>query len=1045
MAGFDPNRVWEALPTQPTPVDQLPLSVRERAIAAGYQEVVGYLVPPVAGGGTASGASAPASGTMSGADRGAAVSVVPVTPPSPAATGATATASPPSPNPLVPPSAIGALFNAAAGAAAAIPSLAGYGPVDPVAAGLADGTYDRAAYEAAMGAGSSSAPSTPAVDPATQWANAAGAGGGDWNGASPPRPPVVAPGSQAERDGAGTQDIPNGGPGSPGYSNAPRPEDGLTGFVDRDGNGRDDRTQTTVGPTQFALPYGPLQGMPTLPTGWGSAINTGMGGFIPADGGGGPSLGGYGGGGGDVGGYPTGGTGGPASGGNFTAPGGGGGFTMPAQPNVTLPDVSQIGAGTTGGGTGGFTIPGFQNPLTPTGGGTGGSGTATGGTGATGGTSTPGNNVATGGTPVNNSGLVGNLANSYQNAMNSANAANENRFATGLELLLKRAEQAGSTIQGLNYEGMNDIGRMFGQQRARADQDLINRGLSNTTVREGIMRGYATDEQAARNRYADDQVRQNINENYRQQQGIVDWLGARNDVGPDMGQLANLASGVGTSGTTQQQGGTQQAQQQTGGTSPSTSQQPATGNVVNNPTNAQGRRVDISPDGQTQSVGGQQLSGPGQGSSGGMLTRGVPQQQSTAAQTESTGPTQQPLSDAARQARDRVLSQELSPERRSIVESAGNQDWERMASELQNFQQRSASGVDRFVSGERSRQQSRPEFSDPLGQAANLGNQQNRLQYEQQQAAARQANESQMAETARQAAEREANATDRVQVRNNYGQLVTMSRERAQQDFDGGFLRQMPGTWTPVPSQQSSSASQSLSGYGGSTGTASVQGAPDNGQDSWRAFQSGQTDTSRTGLPYNSQSSGNAIANPMSLPSVQALVDVQDTPSLPSGRMSDQAPMRPQVGSMPSSQSAFTPPPAFNPNKIAGAMTPPAMPTTGSQSLLGIMGSYGQSQPSGDPTWQQFQAGQTDTSSGGQPYNAPQRAFFSGSTSAPPPAMTPAATGTAPAGSPVTPGTQRMTPTLAQHAVVNGAIPTIMHPMGPNGYPYQPNLQQYGF
>ena len=382
------------------------------------------------------------------------------------------------------------------------------------------------------------------------------------NGGKPT--PVVAPGSDADKAGAGPQsfnpsdpfgvtapatppDVPNGGPGSPGYNSAPRPEDDLAGWRDYDNNGIDDRKQNFVGSGVFNNPGAIMPGAAgTSPVGgWGNAVNTGLGGPVDfGGGGGGLSLGGY----GDLGGYPGGGgAAGPASGGNFTAPGaGGGGFTAPPAPSFQFPDVSTIGGGATGAtggtGTGGFTMPEFQNPLT--GGATGGGSSTTGG-GSTGGTGVA---TTTGGGAGGSTPLVGQLAGSYQSAIDSANMANENRFATGLELLLKRAEQAGMATQGLTYEGMNDIGRMFGQNRARSDQDLINRGLANTTVREGVMRGYATDEQAARNRYADDQTRKNIDENFRQQQGMVDWLGARNDVGPDVGQLANLASGVGAAG-----------------------------------------------------------------------------------------------------------------------------------------------------------------------------------------------------------------------------------------------------------------------------------------------------------------------------------------------------------------------------------------------------------------------------------------------------------------------------------------------------------------
>ena len=564
-SGYGPMPGSGTLPNQPTPVSQLMPETIDQAVKQGYQVAGGMLLPPVAG----PASTTPKLGTF---DESNTSGQAPVNP------GAGTIQ--------------GLLDNLGQAVQGGVNSLAGYaagaaGSSNPSPSTSSPGSPTDTSpgrvnvngvmmtpeeYSDYMGGSGSSAvnvtgASAPPGSPenlAFLAAREAEAEAARKNGGKPS--PVVAPGSDADKAGAGPQsfnpsdpfgvnapatppDVPNGGPGSPGYNSAPRPEDDLAGWRDYDNNGIDDRKQNFVGSGVFNNPGAIMPGAAgTSPVGgWGNAVNTGLGGpvdFGGGGGGGGLSLGGY----GDLGGYPGGGgAAGPASGGNFTAPGaGGGGFTAPPAPSFQFPDVSTIGGGATGAtggtGSGGFTLPEFQNPLT--GGATGGGSSTTGG-GSTGGTGVA---TTTGGGAGGSTPLVGQLAGSYQSAIDSANMANENRFATGLELLLKRAEQAGMATQGLTYEGMNDIGRMFGQQRDRSDQDLINRGLANTTVREGVMRGYATDEQAARNRYADDQTRKNIDENFRQQQGMVDWLGARNDVGPDVGQLANLASGVGAAG-----------------------------------------------------------------------------------------------------------------------------------------------------------------------------------------------------------------------------------------------------------------------------------------------------------------------------------------------------------------------------------------------------------------------------------------------------------------------------------------------------------------
>jgi hypothetical protein len=368
-------------------------------------------------------------------------------------------------------------------------------------------------------------------------------------GLPPSGPASTLPGNpgidQTDANKNGTPDIYEQGPGSPGYTGS----EPAAPMIDRDNNGIDDREQTTVGATG---PVGPnyadwwAQTLASNPQmgyggngqmGWGGAMTTGTGAPIDMGGGGG----GYG--------------GGTAGGGNFSLPSAGGGFSIPPAPTANFPDLTQIGTGVsagpgTGTGTGGFTIPEFQNPLA----GYGTTGTGTTGTTTSTGTAPLAGYGGTGASP--NAGLVSDLANSYQNQTDAANQANMSRYDQGLAALLDRMNRAGLAINNLTNEGIADIGRQFEGARATADQDLINRGLANTTVRSGVMRGLTTDQAAETNRYWDNQARQNLNEDYRQTGDIVNWIGGRNDVAPSTGDLANLASGVGAAGPTTLTGST---------------------------------------------------------------------------------------------------------------------------------------------------------------------------------------------------------------------------------------------------------------------------------------------------------------------------------------------------------------------------------------------------------------------------------------------------------------------------------------------------------
>ena len=246
--------------------------------------------------------------------------------------------------------------------------------------------------------------------------------------------------------------------------------------------------------------------------------------------------------------------------------------------------------------------------------------------------------------------------NEFQSAQDRANAANEQRYQQGLGVLsglntsqdqmlgglanlygqrntdfgtgmgnvvgasqgllddwLQRSGLIGQGYDALNQRVMDRTGLMgyqqgqainqaYDRQNAQAEQDLVSRGLSNTTIRPTVQRGIEADRTRALTGLAEDvnnqfnqldmgttnpalqfgeragqfasqlgqgtvgamqqgvtglaglqgdalqfgeranQARQNLGNN------IVNWIGSRNDQGPDFNTLAQLALGVGASG-----------------------------------------------------------------------------------------------------------------------------------------------------------------------------------------------------------------------------------------------------------------------------------------------------------------------------------------------------------------------------------------------------------------------------------------------------------------------------------------------------------------
>lgn len=144
-----------------------------------------------------------------------------------------------------------------------------------------------------------------------------------------------------------------------------------------------------------------------------------------------------------------------------------------------------------------------------------------------------------------------------------ANVANRRRYRQLMRYMGTLRKQvitggygAASKLLGrMGAIGRARIGETFAKERAGAEQDLISRGLGGTTIRTGVRRGIASDEE---------QALQELSERmYGQRAGLLErragaemQLGGmragimerRTDAGPDVGMYAGLMKAAGAAG-----------------------------------------------------------------------------------------------------------------------------------------------------------------------------------------------------------------------------------------------------------------------------------------------------------------------------------------------------------------------------------------------------------------------------------------------------------------------------------------------------------------
>ena len=149
--------------------------------------------------------------------------------------------------------------------------------------------------------------------------------------------------------------------------------------------------------------------------------------------------------------------------------------------------------------------------------------------------------------------LLGDLSGQYRDMTNKANAANESRYQSILQGYGDVYNRAMGTVAGISGQDRADLLRQYQRASAQGDQDLINRGLSNTTVRSAVQRGFEEDLAAGNRRLSDARMREMIGLDTSLSGNTLNFAERRSDVPPDMGQLAQLGQGLGQAGYNSQQ------------------------------------------------------------------------------------------------------------------------------------------------------------------------------------------------------------------------------------------------------------------------------------------------------------------------------------------------------------------------------------------------------------------------------------------------------------------------------------------------------------
>ena len=140
------------------------------------------------------------------------------------------------------------------------------------------------------------------------------------------------------------------------------------------------------------------------------------------------------------------------------------------------------------------------------------------------------------------------LADSFQQAHNSANRANERRYGQIMQGYDALRDRTASNLQGLGAQESMDIDRSYHNLGSDAYNRLVNRGFANSSLLATMGMGINRERLASRGRLNDRLAQQRIGADMAITQGKLGAIERRNDIGPDPAMLAQLAQMQGSGG-----------------------------------------------------------------------------------------------------------------------------------------------------------------------------------------------------------------------------------------------------------------------------------------------------------------------------------------------------------------------------------------------------------------------------------------------------------------------------------------------------------------
>lgn len=216
--------------------------------------------------------------------------------------------------------------------------------------------------------------------------------------------------------------------------------------------------------------------------------------------------------------------------------GGGGGLVEVHHPQDSFPYYHGGGVHTSANGGSGIGNPwGGDNAGGPSGG--GGAGGPSGGFGGAGG----GGGGAMSNTPL------GSLVAEYQRAMNEHNAATQGLYNSNIAGYVDMWKRNMARLQGVGDQQKADLTRDFNNSGSQIDSNMIDRGMSSSTVRQNLTEGNTRERTDAMNRLQSSLNREAIGYDTQLQGNVLAQQERRQDTPPDFGQLAQLAQMLGMS------------------------------------------------------------------------------------------------------------------------------------------------------------------------------------------------------------------------------------------------------------------------------------------------------------------------------------------------------------------------------------------------------------------------------------------------------------------------------------------------------------------